>query len=75
MARPGIICMPCLIVALLRSAQFEQKHKLAWAERSKASLIVEAVTGIFCRTSVGLNMHVSSSIFGRRIDLKWFREV
>ena len=38
-------------------------------------IIVEAVTGILCRTSVGLNMHVSNSIFGCRIDLKWFREV
>ena len=42
---------------------------------SLSYIIVEAVTGIFGRTSVGLNMHVSNRVFGCRIGLKWVREV
>lgn len=43
--------------------------------KTENMLIVEALTGICCTTSVGLVKHVSRRIFGRRIDLNRFQDL
>ena len=44
------------------------------AFHTSQSLVVEALTGIFCSTCESLTGHVSRRIFDRRIDLDWFQE-